>query len=187
MCILFVLSQVSDEKVFETLAAFANNKKSGYERESAPIGFHALATVLGPPAGPLFLPHLAALYELFMDKGDVVRQATTAANKAILALFPPEATRLVFRTLEGILENGKWRTKVAALDALRGFVKNAPQDVANELAVTLPKVEVAMHDTKSEVSDAISCSRDAHTHGSRLQAPQTKPPRRCAPLSKTQI
>ena len=141
-----------DEKIFETLTAFANNKKSGYERESAAIGFHALATVLGPPAGPLFLPHLPALYELFMDKGDVVRNATTAANKAILALFPPEATRLVFRTLEGILENGKWRTKVAALDAIRSFVKSAPQDVANELVKTLPKVEAAMHDTKSEVS-----------------------------------
>ena len=86
-----------------------------------------------------------------MDKGDVVRQATTAANKAILALFAPEATRLVFRTLERIIETGKWRTKVAALDALRVFVKSAPNEVANELVFTLPKVEGAMHDTKSEV------------------------------------
>lgn len=120
-----------------------------------------------------------------MDKGDVVRQATTAANKAILGLFPREATRLVFRTLEGILDNGKWRTKVAALDAIRSFVKTAPQEVANELAITLPKVEIAMHDTKSEVSQSTSCSCDAIAHGPRLRALRTKPPQRCAQRSKT--
>ena len=122
-----------------------------------------------------------------MDKGDVVRQATTAANKAILALFPPEATRLVFRTLEGILENGKWRTKVAVLDALRGFVKTAPQDVANELVVTLPKVEAAMHDTKSEVCYAISYCHDVIADECRLQVPPTKPPQRCALRSRMPI
>lgn len=87
-----------------------------------------------------------------MDKGDVVRQAATSAAKSILKLFPPEATRLVFRVLEGILEEGKWRSKVGALDAMKSFVASAGEQVANELGTTLPKVERAMHDTKSEVS-----------------------------------
>ncbi|KAI0035881.1 P-loop containing nucleoside triphosphate hydrolase protein [Vararia minispora EC-137] len=148
------LHSLSDGNVLDTLRAFATNKKSGYERESASIGFQALATVLGPPAGPFFLPYLSSLFELYMDKGEVVRQATSGAVKAVMKLFPPEAVRFVFRTLEDILENGKWRTKVAALDSIRSFVNLAPEAVANELVNTLPKVEHAMHDTKSEVSSA---------------------------------
>ena len=87
-----------------------------------------------------------------MDKGDVVRVAATSAVKGILKLFPPEATGIVFRTLEDILEKGKWRTKVGVLDAMRTFVNTAKDAVANELGTTIPKVEGAMHDTKAEVS-----------------------------------
>lgn len=86
-----------------------------------------------------------------MDKGDVVRIAATSAVKAILKLFPPEATGIAFRALEPIVESGKWKTKVGGLDALRGFVVSARDAVAAELAQILPKVEHAMHDTKSEV------------------------------------
>lgn len=86
-----------------------------------------------------------------MDKGDVVRSAAAAATKAILKLFPPEGVRIVFAALQPILENGKWRTKVGVLDALRMFVAPARDAVALELVNILPKVEHAMHDTKSEV------------------------------------
>ena len=87
-----------------------------------------------------------------MDKGEVVRIAAATAVKAILKLFPPESTRIVFSTLETILENGKWRTKVGVLDAFRTFVTPARDAVAAELGTTLPKIEAAMHDTKQEVS-----------------------------------
>lgn len=87
-----------------------------------------------------------------MDKGDVVRIAATAAAKTILKVFPPEATRPVYRHLEDILEKGKWRTKVGALDAIRSFVDRAKDEVAEELGNVLPKVEKAMHDTKPEVN-----------------------------------
>lgn len=93
------------------------------------------------------------LYDLYMDKGDVVRIAATSATKAILKLFPPEATRTVFRTLEDVLDKGKWKSKVGALDAMRTFATSARDAVADQLGVTLPKVEAAMHDTKAEVSD----------------------------------
>lgn len=86
-----------------------------------------------------------------MDKGDVVRDAATVATKAILKLFPPESVRVVFKTLEDILETGKWRTKVGALDAMKNFVNSARDAVAAEIGSILPKVEGAMHDTKSEV------------------------------------
>ena len=89
--------------------------------------------------------------DLYMDKGDVVRIAATAATKTILKPLPREATRLVFRQLEDVLEKGKWKSKVGALDSMRGFVERAREEVGSELGNVLPKVELAMHDTKPEV------------------------------------
>ena len=140
-----------DGKVLATLHNFATNKTSGYERESAAIAFQSFAAVLGSPAAPVLLPSLLTLFDLYMDKGEVVRQAAAAATKAILKLFPPESTRLVFKTLEGVIENGKWRAKTGALDAMRTFVNGAEEAVATELATILPAVTAAMHDTKNEV------------------------------------
>lgn len=140
----------------KSLYSFANNKKSGYERESAAIGIHSLATILGPSAGPALLPALPVLYELYMDKGDVVRTTATSAAKAIIKLFPPESTRLIFRNLEENLEKAKWKGKVGILDAIKSFVPTAKIQVANQLGEILPKVEAAMHDTKSEVRSPIN-------------------------------
>lgn len=131
---------------------FATNKKSGYERESAAIAFQSLATILGAPVAPLLLPSLPVIFELYMDKGDVVRAAAFSAVKSILKLFPPESIRILFRHLECILEAGKWRVKVGVLDAFRSFVTSARDAVAAELGTVLPKVEAAMHDTKQEAS-----------------------------------
>lgn len=86
-----------------------------------------------------------------MDKGDVVRTAATSAVKAIIKLFPPESTRLIFRNLEETLDKAKWKGKVGILDAFKSFVPTSKTQVANQLGETLPKVEAAMHDTKSEV------------------------------------
>ncbi|KAF9568069.1 hypothetical protein CPC08DRAFT_488757 [Agrocybe pediades] len=151
-------------RVLQTLHAFATNKKSGFERESAALAFHSLATVLGAPIAPLLLPSLPVLFDLYMDKGDVVRSAASSAVKAILKLFPPQSTRIVFRQLESILSNGKWRTKVGVLESFKPFVTSARDFVAAELGVTLPKIEAAMHDTKAEVSSAaIKCATNLCT------------------------
>ncbi|KAJ3933182.1 MAG: P-loop containing nucleoside triphosphate hydrolase protein [Lentinula lateritia] len=148
------LQSLEDYEIIKTLHSFATNKKSGYERESAAVAFHSFAVILGAPVAPLLIPSLSILFDMYMDKGDVVRIAATSAVKAILKLFPPEATRLVFRTLEPIVQGGKWKTKVGGLDAIRGFAASAKDVVAAELVEVLPKVENAMHDTKSEVSSA---------------------------------
>lgn len=137
--------------MLKTLHDFATNKKSGYERESAAIAFQSFASILGAPYAPLLLPSLPILFDLYMDKGEVVRSAASAATRAILKLFPPESTRIVFRQLESILESGKWRTKVGVLESFKPFVASARDEVAAELGNTLPKVEAAMHDTKQEV------------------------------------
>ena len=104
----------------------------------------------------MLLPSLPLLFDLYMDKGEVVRIAASAAVKAILKLLPPESTRIVFKSLENILANGKWRTKVGVLDALRSFVPAARDEVANELGEVLPNVEAAMHDTKQEVRKVLA-------------------------------
>ena len=120
------------------------------------MAFQSLATVLGTPSAPLLLSSLPIIFELYMDKGDVVRTAAASAAKAIMKLFPPEATSVVFRPLEDIVDKGKWRSKVGALDAMKSFVNSAKEAVANELGNTIPKVEAAMHDTKAEVCDEAS-------------------------------
>ncbi|QRW24970.1 ABC transporter [Rhizoctonia solani] len=149
-------------KVLEQLHTFAANKKSGYERESAAVGLHALATHLKAGVGPLLLASLPVLLDLYSDKGDVVRLAATSAVRAILALFPPEATRVVLRELLGVVNGeggGKWKTK-GALDTIRRWVEEKSKKaeraeyIAAELGIILPTVENAMHDTKSEVSNA---------------------------------
>lgn len=86
-----------------------------------------------------------------MDKGDVVRTAASTAVKAILKPVPPESMRVIINQLEEILESGKWRTKVGVLNSIKGFVAIAPTQVADLLGDLLPKVEKAMHDTKSDV------------------------------------
>ncbi|KAG9316380.1 P-loop containing nucleoside triphosphate hydrolase protein [Chiua virens] len=153
------IQTLTDQNVIASLQAFALNKKSGYERESAAIGFQSLPAVLGASSAPYLLSSLPILFDLYSDKGEVVRVAAAAATKAILQLFPADATRIVFKTLEDILENGKWQTKVGALDALKSFVATAKESVADELGHILPKVELAMHDTKKEVaSSAVKCA-----------------------------
>ncbi|KAF7428287.1 hypothetical protein PC9H_007508 [Pleurotus ostreatus] len=155
----FGLQSLEDEGVVESLHTFATNKKSGYERESAAIAFQSLARILGAPAAPMLLPSLQVLFDLYMDKGDVVRVAATSAVKAILKLCPPESTSLIFRTLENILATGKWKAKVGVLESFKIFVTSAPEQVGLELVNVLPKVEAAMHDTKQEVSGAaVKCA-----------------------------
>jgi elongation factor 3 len=146
----------SDDGVLDQLHAFATNKKSGFEREGAPLGFHALITIVGAPVAPLLLPSLPILFDLYADKGDVVRTAAAAATKALLKLFPPEATPVVFRALEDALGSTKWQAKVGVLEAFKSLAGGsaAREHVANQLGTVLPMVERAMHDTKKEVSTA---------------------------------
>ncbi|PVG00948.1 putative mrna export factor elf1 [Serendipita vermifera] len=153
------LTLLQDARVLETLHAFATNKKSGYERESGAMGLQALATTLGIPAGPLLLPSLGTLFDQYMDKGDVVREAATAAVKSTLKIFPPEALSLVLRHLEAALKQTKqWKSKVGILDAIKTLTNQNKDQIGEELGNTLPHIEQAMHDTKAEVSSAaIKC------------------------------
>jgi elongation factor 3 len=123
------------------------------------MGLQALATTLGMPAGPLLLPSLGILFDQYMDKGDVVREAAAAAVKSTLKIFPPEALGLVLRHLEAALKTTKqWKSKVGILDAIKTLTNQNKDQIGEELGNTLPHIEQAMHDTKAEVSSAaIKC------------------------------
>ncbi|KZS93830.1 hypothetical protein SISNIDRAFT_454274 [Sistotremastrum niveocremeum HHB9708] len=152
-------NSLTEGKVLESLQKFATNKTSGSDRESGALAFSSLATICGGSYTPFFLPYLPTLFDLYMDKGDVVRTAASTAVKAILKPVPPESMRVIINQLEEILESGKWRTKVGVLNSIKGFVAIAPTQVADLLGDLLPKVEKAMHDTKSDVSSAaIKCA-----------------------------
>jgi len=176
-----------DGKVLATTHNFATNKTSGYERESAAIAFQSFAAVLGSPAAPVLLSSLPTLFDLYMDKGEVVRQAAAVATKAILKLFPPESTRFVFKMLEGVIENGKWRAKAGALDAMRTFVNGAEEAVATELATILPAVTAAMHDTKNEVCHILIVQSNVRWMCQRSPLLLSSARLHCVPLSLMRI
>jgi len=123
------------------------------------MGLQSLATIVGTPVGPLLLQSLPVLFELYMDKGDVVREAAIAAVKSILKIFPPEALGLVLRHLEIIFKQTKqWKSKVGVLDAIKTLATQNKAQIGEELGATLPHIEHVMHDTKAEVaSAAIKC------------------------------
>lgn len=124
------------------------------------MGLQALATIIGQPVGPLLLSSLTTLFDLYMDKGDVVREAAAAAVKAILKIFPSEALPHILRYLELSLKQTKqWRSKVGVLDAIKMLANQNKETIGEELGTTLPHIEITMHDTKAEVSSAaIKCA-----------------------------
>lgn len=147
---------LSTYAVLDTFAAWASDSKDAVKREIAPVGFSRLLVALGPGADAVFLPYLPVLFALLSDKALVVRQGAQAAINAFIKIVPAEATRQVLAALRAALENPKgWRSQVGVLKAIEALVKEGTVDkVAEELGATIPLVEHAMHDTKSEVSSA---------------------------------
>lgn len=167
-----------DGGVLHSLEAFAYNKKSGYERESAAVGYHSLVTALGPSSLPLLLPSLPVLLELLSDKGDVVRTGANSAIRALISLTPVQAIPSVIDILASeLVSNGKWKAKVgclkeiARLTDLRGDAGR--EEVAQILGTLLPIIEKSMHDTKAEV--ATQAKKTATTLCGTLPNPDLRP------------
>lgn len=160
------------------LEAYATNKKSGYERESAAVGYHSLCTIIGAPVFPLLLPTLPILLELLSDKGEVVRSAASSAIRSLVSLTPAQGIHGVMGVLSSELEKtGKWKAKVGCLKEigrltdLRG--EEGKEEVADILGTLLPVTEKAMHDTKAEVATA--AKKAATTLCGTLPNPDLRP------------
>lgn len=139
----------------------ARNKKSGFHREAAMIGFATVIKNLGTPSEVVFLPYLPTILDSFSDRGEVVRQAAKMAAQALLDCLPAVAveTRLI-PSLISYLEDSsiKWPSKVAALQLLGSLASSSPKAVADYMAALIPCIKERMHDTKPEISRAaITC------------------------------
>ncbi|WVQ82413.1 hypothetical protein IAT38_004541 [Cryptococcus sp. DSM 104549] len=149
------LNAVQDARIVDVVLAWSSSK-SGYERESAAVLVERIVRSLGTGVEGVFLPLIPALLNLAMDKGQPVRSAVNSAMTSLIKATAPEGSRMVFDVLSRTLSETKgWRTKIAALKAMEGLVKaGAEEYVAAELGGVIPVVEMAMHDTKTEVSTA---------------------------------
>ena len=149
------IAAIQDAKILDMVLQWCASK-SGYERESAPVLVERLCRSLGTGIEAVFVPIIPALLGLAMDKGQPVRSAVNSAMTALIKASAPEGSRSLLEVLCKVLEEAKgWRTKVAALKAMEGCVKQGAEEwVAAELGKVIPFVEAAMHDTKQEVSAA---------------------------------
>jgi elongation factor 3 len=149
------IEAIQDGKIIDLVLAWAGSK-SGYERESAPVLVERICKSLGTGVEAVFVPVIPALLNLAMDKGQPVRSAVNTAMTAMIKAAAPEGSRPLLEMLTRVLDEAKgWRTKVAALKAIEGTVKQGAEEyVAAELGRVIPYVEAAMHDTKQEVSAA---------------------------------
>lgn len=147
------IEAIQDGKIVDMVLAWAGSK-SGYERESAPVLVERVCKSLGTGVEGVFIPVIPSLLSLAMDKGQPVRSAVNTAMNSLIKASAPEGSRSLLETLCRVLDEAKgWRTKVAALKAMEGTVKQGAEEwVAAELGRVIPFVEAAMHDTKAEVS-----------------------------------
>ncbi|EPY51715.1 AAA family ATPase ELf1 [Schizosaccharomyces cryophilus OY26] len=143
------------------------NKKSGFHRESAMIGFASVIRKIGRPCEVDFLPYLPVMLDLFSDRGEVVRAAAKMATDALLNVLPPVAveTRLIPSLIDYLDSSAvKWPSKVAALELLGSLAKSFRDAVATAMGSLIPCIRERMHDTKGEVSRAaIKCMLDLCT------------------------
>jgi elongation factor 3 len=141
-------------QIFDVVLLWSTSKHAG-EREYAPVLVERLCRSLGTGVEGVFLPLIPALLNLSMDKAQPVRSAVNTAMNALIKICPAEGSWMVLDVLCKTLEDAKgWRSKVAALKAIENVVKGGSEEwVALELGTTIPYVEHAMHDTKTEVSN----------------------------------
>ncbi|BFZ63842.1 [NU+] prion formation protein 1 [Saitoella coloradoensis] len=155
-----------DSRVLENLQQNAQNKKDGLKRESALIGYYRLFDAFSKhpevAATPFFLQYLPVVLDTHADKGQVVRDAAVFALEALCSNFRPEelgaavwpAVRDYFKT------DPKWQSKIAALSVLAKFPKISKEQVQEHLVDLIPAVQMCMHDTKAEASEAaIACMK----------------------------
>lgn len=149
------LDALNASKLPEVVKIWAESK-SGYERESAGVLVERVVKSLGSGVEGAFLPSIPVLLNLAMDKGAPVRSGVNSAIKSIVKAAPAEATRPMLQALVNGLEESKgWRSKVAACKAIEEMVKpGAEEHVGEMLGEVIPHIEMAMHDTKAEVSAA---------------------------------
>ncbi|GAA99754.1 hypothetical protein E5Q_06457 [Mixia osmundae IAM 14324] len=150
------LHSLADHDILNELLR-ASKSKSGFERESAMVGFEEIFRRTQPGAEAYYLPLLPEILAMYAEtgKGEVVKDAAERAAKAFVALPPPEQCIKVIDTLFNIVDsNGKWRVKAGALDVLALVVERCKDQVSERLGTIIPRLTHHLQDTKPEVAQA---------------------------------
>ncbi|KAJ3188547.1 hypothetical protein HK101_009078 [Irineochytrium annulatum] len=142
--------------VLENLAAAAADKKSGFKREGAMLGFAALFKTFGAGCVPYVLDHIPSIMNLMGDKGQAVREAAFEAAKEFFAQCSPQSVHSHLLPMlydHGLPSAKKWQTRVGALTILSALAKRAPEQVGDCLVDLIPKISECIDDTRTEVSE----------------------------------
>jgi elongation factor 3 len=134
----------------------ATKSKDAVEREASMVAFEELFRKVGLNGGadPYFLPLLPAVLDRYQESGkaEVISKAAEKAAKVLVRLVPSELAPKVIEILFQVVESGaKWRSKVGALELLATFDTTAKDQVAERLGEYVPRLSLAMRDTKPEV------------------------------------
>ncbi|KAJ3316439.1 hypothetical protein HDU76_001791 [Blyttiomyces sp. JEL0837] len=146
-----------DYKVLQSLSEGAKNKKSGFIRESAVIGFAAVFKQMGPACVPFVLDYAPVIFDLLADKGEVVRDGAMNAIVNLFKLPSPLAVKphlLPFLYEHGLPSAKKWQTRIGALKMVDLLAERAPEQVGDCLVDLIPHISECINDTKPEVSKA---------------------------------
>ncbi|GAA5923873.1 hypothetical protein JCM1841_001420 [Sporobolomyces salmonicolor] len=136
----------------------AASSKSPLEKEGAMVAYEELFRKVGLAGGadPYFVPQLASILDNFQESGKTgsIKDAAEKAAKQLVRLSPPELAPKVIEELFLYLEgNGKWKSKVGALELLGTFSVTAKDQVAERLGEYVPRLAPSMRDTKSEIAN----------------------------------
>lgn len=134
----------------------ATKSKDAAQRLAAMVAYEELFRKVGLAGGadPFFIPLLPVVLDRYQESGKAenIKVAAEKAAKALLRLAPAELAPKIIEELFAVIEGGaKWRSKVGALELLATFAVSAKDQVAERLGEYVPRLSLAMRDTKPEV------------------------------------
>lgn len=153
------LRSLAVDGVLDELLRATKSKTAG-EREAAMVAYEELFRKVGLAGGadPFFIPLLPVVLDRYQESGkaECIKDAAEKAAKALIRLAPAELAPKVIEELFAVIDGGaKWRSKVGALELLATFAISAKDQVAERLGEYVPRLSLAMRDTKPEVSLAL--------------------------------
>lgn len=156
----FINGRIEDQdaptKVIENLKKQLANKKDAVAREKACVAVEAIAShaEVSAHVEPYLVELLGPVLAVVGDKITAVKNAATAAVLSIATAVNGNAVKAALTPIvESIRNAQKWPEKMAALDFIDAFVKNAPAQLAFRVPELIPVISEAMWDTKKEVKE----------------------------------
>ena len=138
----------------------ATKSKDAPVRLAALTAYEELFRKVGLAGGadPFFIPLLPVVLDRYQESGKAenIKVAAEKAAKALIRIAPAELAPKIIEELFAVIEGGaKWRSKVGALELLATFAVSAKDQVAERLGEYVPRLSLAMRDTKPEVRSFI--------------------------------